>query len=46
MIHILYRGTSHISGISHDRPEGFSYDKCLNNILSTIYSNLQLRQQP
>ena len=39
MIHILYRGTSHASGTSHDRPEGFDYDKCLNNILSTIENN-------
>jgi hypothetical protein len=39
MLHILYRGTSHSSGTSHERPEGFSYDKCLNNILSTIENN-------
>lgn len=39
MIHILYRGTSHVSGTSHDRPEGFSYDNCLDNILSTIKNN-------
>jgi hypothetical protein len=42
MIHILYRGTSHISGKAHGRPEGFSYDKCLNNILSTIENNLNV----
>lgn len=42
MIHILYRGTSHASGTSHGRPEGFGYDKCLNNILSTIENNLNV----
>jgi hypothetical protein len=36
MIHILYRHTSNISGIGKNRPNWFSYEKSLNNILSTI----------
>lgn len=39
MLHILYRGTSHVSGTSHNRPKGFDYNKCLNNILLTIKNN-------
>lgn len=39
MLHILYRGTSNASGGSKGRPEGFSYDKCLENVLSTIKDN-------
>lgn len=39
MIYILYRGTSHASGTSHERPVEFSYEKCLNNILDTIKNN-------
>ena len=35
-IHILYRHTSNISGIGKQRPTWFSYDKSLNNILSSI----------
>jgi hypothetical protein len=36
MIHILYRHTSNISGIGKNRPEWFSYESCLDNILNTI----------
>lgn len=36
MIHIIYRATSNVSGGGHDRPENFSYTRCLDNILSTI----------
>tara|TARA_R110001606_G_C15310435_1_gene643556 strand:+ start:104 stop:790 length:687 start_codon:yes stop_codon:yes gene_type:complete len=39
MIHILYRHTQHASGAGKQRPEGFTYDKCLNNILNTIEGN-------
>jgi hypothetical protein len=39
MIHILYRHTSNISGVGKNRPNWFSYDKCLNNILDTIEEN-------
>ena len=39
MIHILYRHTEHATGIGKNRPEGFSYEKCLNNILNTIEGN-------
>jgi hypothetical protein len=35
MIHILYRHTNH-SGFGKNRPSWFSYEKSLNNILSTI----------
>jgi hypothetical protein len=43
MIHILYRHTEHISGIGKQRPEGFSYEKCLNNILNTIEGNEDIK---
>jgi hypothetical protein len=36
MIHILYRHTSHTSGMGKNRPHWFSYEKSLNNLLSTI----------
>ena len=36
MIHILYRHTSNASGLSHERPSRFSYDRSLKNILFTI----------
>jgi hypothetical protein len=36
MIHVLYRHTYH-SGFGKNRPEWFSYEKSLNNILSTTY---------
>ncbi len=36
MIHILYRHTSNASGLGKNRPYWFSYDKSLNNILTTI----------
>jgi hypothetical protein len=36
MIYILYRHTGNISGRGKNRPEWFSYEKSLNNILSTI----------
>lgn len=36
MIHILYRHTSNVSGVGKQRPAWFSYDKSLNNILSSI----------
>ena len=36
MIHIIYRHTSNASGIGKNRPYWFSYEKSLNNILSTI----------
>jgi cell fate (sporulation/competence/biofilm development) regulator YmcA (YheA/YmcA/DUF963 family) len=35
MIHILYRHTNH-SGFGKNRPHWFSYEKSLDNILSTI----------
>jgi hypothetical protein len=35
MIYILYRHTNH-SGFGKNRPDWFSYEKSLNNILSTI----------
>ena len=38
MIHILYRHTQHISGRGKNRPEWFSYENSLNNILKTIES--------
>jgi hypothetical protein len=43
MIHILYRHTEHASGIGKQRPEGFSYEKCLNNILNTIENNSEIK---
>ena len=36
MIHILYRHTQHASGKGKNRPEWFSYENSLNNILKTI----------
>jgi len=36
MIHILYRHTGNVSGWGKNRPSWFSYEKSLNNILSTI----------
>lgn len=38
MIHIIYRHTEHIRncGVNKNRPNWFSYDACLDNILSTI----------
>jgi hypothetical protein len=38
MIHIIYRHTDHISncGVGKNRPTYFTYENCLNNILSTI----------
>jgi hypothetical protein len=36
MIHILYRHTDNSSGAGKKRPDWFSYNKSLNNILSTI----------
>ena len=36
MIHVLYRHTSNVSGMGKNRPHWFSYEKSLNNILSTI----------
>jgi hypothetical protein len=36
MIHIIYRHTSNASGFGKNRPHWFSYEKSLNNILSTI----------
>lgn len=38
IIHIIYRHTDNLSacGIGKSRPNWFSFDKCLNNILSTI----------
>ena len=39
MIHILYRHTENISGIGKSRPDWFSYDTCLNNILDSINGN-------
>lgn len=36
MIHILYRHTQHTSGKGKSRPEWFSYENSLNNILKTI----------
>jgi hypothetical protein len=33
MIHILYRHTENISGRGKNRPEWFSYEKSLNNLL-------------
>lgn len=36
MIHILYRHTEHTSGRGKNRPEWFSYENSLNNILKTI----------
>ncbi len=35
MLHIIYRHTNH-SGFGKNRPQWWSYDKSLNNILSTI----------
>lgn len=43
MIHILYRHTEHASGIGKQRPPGFSYEKCLNNILNTIDGNENIK---
>ena len=43
MVHILYRHTENTSGIGKQRPEGFSYKKCLNNILNTIEGNKDIR---
>jgi len=38
IIHIIYRHTDNLSacGIGKNRPNWFSFNKCLNNILSTI----------
>lgn len=36
MIHVLYRDTSNPSGRGKNRPEWFSYDKCLESMLSSI----------
>jgi hypothetical protein len=36
MIYILYRHTSNASGLGKSRPSWFSYEKSLENILSTI----------
>lgn len=36
MIHILYRHTSNASGLGKNRPHWFSFERSLNNILSTI----------
>jgi len=36
MIHVIYRHTSNVSGFGKNRPTWFSYEKSLNNILSTI----------
>jgi len=36
MIHVIYRHTSNASGFGKNRPAWFSYEKSLNNILSTI----------
>lgn len=38
LIHILYRHTDNLNlcGLGKNRPKWFSYDKCLENILSTI----------
>lgn len=36
MIHILYRHTEHASGRGKNRPEWFSYENSLTNILKTI----------
>jgi hypothetical protein len=35
MIHIIYRHTGNVSGVGKNRPHWFSYDRSLNNILST-----------
>lgn len=39
MMHIIYRGTSNVSGAFSNRPDWFSYENCLLNILSTIENN-------
>ena len=47
MLHILYRGTSNASGGSKGRPEGFSYDKCLENqfnIVNKYFNNTAIRE--
>lgn len=36
MIHILYRHTEHASGFGKNRPDWFSYEQSLNNILKSI----------
>lgn len=36
MIHILYRHTEHVTGVGKNRPEWFSFENSLNNILKTI----------
>ena len=36
MIHVLYRHTSNISGFGKSRPSWFSFDKCLESMLSSI----------
>lgn len=36
MIHVLYRHTSNYSGLGKHRPEWFTYEKCLESMLSSI----------
>ena len=36
MIHVLYRHTSNISGRGKSRPSWFSFEKCLESMLSSI----------